>query len=407
MAPEGILQGGLGEGERVHRQIVNPDLVLVLLQEKYRIQQGVELEEISGPATPQLSPYTSVVAKMLSVVNVDEARKRNLSVAMKRFDEGLEELGLSGKLDSRAVGDTAMYFARGGRFEKMREVFELGKELQMIPTIDIFVQCMSAASASKNYTLAEQIFDDLKTYDLVPNEFAWRALIHAKACSKGADEGLALLKRIETMGVKIIIGMYNAVLSVMVDQKMYSRADELWIEMHSIPDTKLDLASFKIYTKALKYHGRVERAMFCYNELKALGLEPDQDYFATLFRTCAEAPFWVNGYQNTLIDVMRNMESNEILPNIEIYNAVIYGFGRACDAKAAEFYFWEMKRKGIQPDATTYNSFLNALAREQLVGRRVAGTLGRWTRPPQRLNREQLAALKLGPNKMAELSKNK
>jgi len=416
MAPEGILQGGLSESDRGHRQIVNPDLVLLLLQEKCRIQQGEELHDLRGlPTTPSpslpstSSAHASVVTKILSMMKEEEEQNggssNNVSIAMQRFDQGLQELGLGDKFDSRAVGDTAVYYARGGRFHKMREVLELGKELMMIPSVDTFVQCMSAASARENYTLAEQIFDDLKTYDLVPNEFAWRALIHAKSHSKGVEEGLALLKRLETMGVKVIIGMYNAVLSVMVDKKMYTRADEFWVDMHALPDTKLDLASFKIYTKALKYHGRVERALFCYNELKAIGIEPDQDYFATLFRTCAEAPFWASGYQDTLIDVMRNMESNEILPNTEIYNAVIYGFGRACDAKAAEFYFWEMKRKGIKPDATTYNSFLNALAREQLVGRRVAGTLGRWSRPPEKLNREQLAALKLGPNKMADLSK--
>jgi pentatricopeptide repeat protein len=40
------------------------------------------------------------------------------------------------------------------------------------------------------------------------------------------------------------------------------------------------------------------------------------------------------------------MEGAELKPTTEIYSAIIYAFGRGGDTVAAEFYFWEMKRKG-------------------------------------------------------------
>lgn len=43
---------------------------------------------------------------------------------------------------------------------------------------------------------------------------------------------------------------------------------------------------------------------------------------------------------------MARMEGAELKPTTEIYSAIIYAFGRGGDTVAAEFYFWEMKRKG-------------------------------------------------------------
>ena len=43
---------------------------------------------------------------------------------------------------------------------------------------------------------------------------------------------------------------------------------------------------------------------------------------------------------------MARMEGAELRPTTQIYSAIIYAFSRGGDTVAAEFYFWEMKRKG-------------------------------------------------------------
>ena len=60
----------------------------------------------------------------------------------------------------------------------------------------------------------------------------------------------------------------------------------------------------------------------------------------------SQAPHWVDGYHDIIFDAMAKMEGAEIQPDVEIYNSIIYAFGRGGDTVAAEFYFWEMKRKG-------------------------------------------------------------
>lgn len=70
---------------------------------------------------------------------------------------------------------------------------------------------------------------------------------------------------------------------------------------------------------------------------------------------------------------MDKMEAAEMLPTVETYNSIIYAFSEASeysewgiilisllayyfiqcivgDAVAAEYYFWEMKRKGFTPN---------------------------------------------------------
>jgi pentatricopeptide repeat protein len=59
-----------------------------------------------------------------------------------------------------------------------------------------------------------------------------------------------------------------------------------------------------------------------------------------------QAPHWVDGYHDIIFDAMARMEGAELKPTTEIYSAIIYAFGRGGDTVAAEFYFWEMKRKG-------------------------------------------------------------
>ena len=63
-----------------------------------------------------------------------------------------------------------------------------------------------------------------------------------------------------------------------------------------------------------------------------------------------------------------------------MYNAIIYAFSRAGDPVAAEFYFKEMREKGLRPGVYTFNTLLNAFRRSQSVGAATYGSKGRYVR---------------------------
>jgi pentatricopeptide repeat protein len=56
-------------------------------------------------------------------------------------------------------------------------------------------------------------------------------------------------------------------------------------------------------------------------------------------------------------------EGAELVPTRGVYDSIIHSFGLAGDAAAAEFYFWEMREKGIEPAASTYKCLFEAFAR--------------------------------------------
>jgi len=98
------------------------------------------------------------------------------------------------------------------------------------------------------------------------------------------------------------------------------------------------------------------------------------------------------------------MEGDELYPTTDVYNSIIYAFSRACDSVAAEFYFLEMQKKGLRYTEQSYNSLLNAYARNQSVGVKPYGYLGRYVRPPRSpKSQTEHAMTTLGPEKSAEI----
>jgi pentatricopeptide repeat protein len=212
-------------------------------------------------------------------------------------------------------------------------------------------------------------------FDLVPNQVSWSNLINAVVKQKDSnnkfsvEKGLEILNRLENSGVLVTIAMFNTVLKGMVENNdSETQVMDFWMRMHATPAISLDSIAFSIYLRHCKLTSQIERAFFAMDEMKLLEVEQTTYVFRHFFRSCAESPFWVKGYEDTIIDAMRMMEGQELMPDSDIYNAVIYAFARSCDAKAAEFYFWEMRRKGLEQDTETYNALLNALARSQTVG---------------------------------------
>ena len=203
--------------------------------------------------------------------------------------------------------------------------------------------------------------------------FVRTALVNNKAKAGQPEEALKIIDQITRIGVKTTAPMFTSVLKAFVDNHKFDQANELWIRMH---DEGIDLEppAFSVMIKLCARTHNAERALFYVDEMKALKLEPDLHIFSALFRACAEAPHWVKGYEDIIYDAMCVMEGCELIPTAEIYNSIIFAFAKAGQPIAAEFYFWEMRAKGLATSATTYNSLLLALSNSQSTW---AGRYGR------------------------------
>jgi pentatricopeptide repeat protein len=239
---------------------------------------------------------------------------------------------------------------------------------------------------------------------VIPDVALWNTVIAVKA-KNDPTEALELVNTtLQSSGINPTIDMMNSILNEYVKLKKNDDVKLLWRRMHCECD--LNLESFHIILNHCAKLGEAERAFFYYDELKSRKLSPTIDTYINLIEAAAVAPFWENGFQDMIFDAMSFFEGSEIPPTIEIYNSVIHAFARASDGVAAEFYFWEMQRKGFVPDRYTYQCLFQAYARNSSVNVPDYGYRGRYVRPLERkLTNDEQAFADVGPDRSIKICK--
>lgn len=249
--------------------------------------------------------------------------------------------------------------------EETEEVFKIMRDDLKLPMNNmLYTLLISCATRTNKFDRAQFYFDDMISRGIDPDKISLGALINSKAKANRIEDAVQLLDSLLKMNVDLssCCYMYVPILKAYIESRKYEAAEEFWLRMHDDGLT-LTKEAFTLMLQLCAYTNRSERAFFHFDEMKALNIEPDTHVFVALFRAAAEAPCWVNGFQNSLFDAMYAMEGSDLSPTTDIYNSIISGFARAGDAVSAEFYFWEMRRKNLKPDSITYNALLTAYAR--------------------------------------------
>lgn len=361
-----------------------PDKVIALLQQKKRevvSQQQAQIEDTDISKLPQAiaasTHKTDLSAQVDSEVSTDWA-----NAALKQ-------------LSSKSI-----------KYSRAKKLYSLMRDLNIPIETSNYVDLMSSATLMKMHIEADEYFDTFMKEDRVPSPALWTAKIRNVAKAGHIKQAIVLLDRLQKLSFPMEDAkMHNVVLQAMCDKRLYEDAKEFWIRMHSDGVT-LDRESFHIAMAASAYQGEVERCFFYLDEMRANAILPDQESFVILIRACARAPYWVNGYQDSIYDAITALEGAEIIPDVDIYNEVIHAFAQAGDSLAAEYYFWEMRRKGISANVNTYIYLLDSYAKAQSIGAANYGWKGRYVRPAEELLTEEEEAMKaLGPEKTARLCK--
>eukprot|EP00981_Chlorochromonas_danica_P006213 scaffold1307_cov166-Ochromonas_danica.AAC.35 len=259
---------------------------------------------------------------------------------------------------------------------------------------------MEEALKRDQFDNAHGYLEEVLASDRSPNIDMWsHEVILLTKQGRGSD-AWNLINRLEKFGLSSP-SLYLSLLRGHLARKELTKMEEVWAEMHFKEAEILSVPAFSCMIECAGYQGKVERALFLFDELKSIGLRPDESVFLSLLSAASRAPHWVKGYENTVNDVLTMMETHEMMPTTAIYNKVIYAFGKAGDPVAAEFYFWEMQQKGLSIDRETFVNLLDAYAYAQNVGASTYGWKGRYIPKPERMSLEKLAAKELGPLRMA------
>ena len=206
----------------------------------------------------------------------------------------------SSGISNSTAGIALVAFAKQGRKAEVEEMISLMNSQGMTMQLETYTGLIAAATKRGQHATAVKYFDDMIAGNLTPDAKAWTALINARARGRGpgfgAEAALEIADRLYKTGFPVTTPMYNCVLKAFIEEKKPQRANEIWAQMHELP-IDLDKESFSIVLKLCTVTGQPERAFFYMDELRSLGVTPDDKVFLGLFRACAEAPHWVNGYQ--------------------------------------------------------------------------------------------------------------
>ena len=308
--------------------------------------------------------------------------------------------------DPVAINRAVVSFAKQNKLEQAQDLLKLMKESTVQLNQHSYTALISAATRSKQFELGDSYFDEMVRSGIEPNAFTWTAIINNKASSGRIAEAVKVIDQLIKIGVKVTSPMFNCVLKAYIDHHQYDEANELWLRMHD-EGVEFTVDDFSLMMKLCARTRSPERAMFYIDEMKSFDLQPNTYVFNGLFRACAEAPHWVKGYEDFITDAMCVMEGCEIAPTSEIYNSIIFAFAKAGNPVAAEFYFWEMRRKGLEQSTVTYSNLISAFAWSQSVGAQRYGRLGTFVRAPlyKSPTKDQEDLMIVPPAKVGGLSK--
>lgn len=276
-----------------------------------------------------------------------------------------------------------------------------------LPTAPVlYAKLITTAVKTGRLKDASELFELISATQKVLSDDIWAARMDTLVAQGMNEEASKLFKERLEKKPETECAVYVAQMNNLLKQKNYDGMKDVWMQLHD-NGVKLTADAFASAITRCSRLGESERAFFLYDEMKIQRIEPNEDLFIALITAAGTAPHWVNGYQDTITDALCILEGNEFVPTEGVYNAVIRAFGRAGDSVAAEYYFWEMRRKGILPSAYTYDALLEAYGTAQLVGAPSRGMYGRYVRPkPRTPTKEELAYYTLGPEKVAKLSKS-
>lgn len=311
---------------------------------------------------PPQDTFTSAVNNSLEEVTLELAPPSAAAPAVPAPVEQEEKRKRNEKLANRAV----IKYALAGDVASMMELLALMKPLGLTVNTRAGVRSIiKCATKAAEYSIANEFIDaalrdvdnddnnassssassdlkDVVSFDI----FLWEAKVRVLGESGDAAGALAVMEHLLKLGLLPTPAMYTSVLKSYVRLNRLEEAYKFWDRMHD-DNVDINAVAFAAMMQYCAKTDKAERAFFYFDEMKeAYKVEPTLEVFLNLFAACATAPHFVGGYESFIFDAMILMEAAEMPPTKSIYDQVIRAFASARDPVAAEYYYFEMRRKG-------------------------------------------------------------
>ncbi|KAJ0031232.1 hypothetical protein Pint_14023 [Pistacia integerrima] len=268
------------------------------------------------------------------------------------------------KLDSTAfVGNVIMTMY--SKFDLMKEaenVFRLIEEKDVISWNSFIAGCSHCMDHEKGLRVFKEMSNE---YIVRPDEFTFTSALAACAGLASIRHGRQIHGHLVRARLNQDVGVGNALVN------MYAKCGSIGYA-YKVFDQMLhrNLVSWNTIITAYGNHGLGEMALELFEQMKAVGVNPDSVTFIGLLMACNHAGLVEKGefYFSSMEKIYR------IVPDIEHFSCLIDLLGRAGKLQEAEEY---MKKSPFGQNPVVLGSLLSAcrLHGDVIIGKRLAEQL--------------------------------
>ncbi|OIW07275.1 hypothetical protein TanjilG_08390 [Lupinus angustifolius] len=244
---------------------------------------------------------------------------------------------------------------RNGRFHEAVSLFWSMRNSGMEPTLITYNSLIDAgAKAQVEFSRVVKFFDELVTKGIKPDRLTYNSLLSVCVPRGLWEVAQNLLAEMEQRGIDRDVYTYNTYLDTLCKGGQMDLAGKVMTE---------EMPARKIYPNVVTYStmmdgyaktGRLEDALYLYNEMKRLSIRFDRVSYNTLVAVFAKL-----GLFEEVRNIIKDMESCGLTKDVVTYNALLGGYGKHSMYDEVRRLFEEMKAKNIHPNMLTYSTMID------------------------------------------------
>ncbi|KAH7437878.1 hypothetical protein KP509_05G093600 [Ceratopteris richardii] len=266
----------------------------------------------------------------------------------------------AGKLSNRAMVGTLMRLKKLKEWKKLAEIIGWLKHQNWWTSseLDFNLQMVAYAKIGEPEKVKKTL-KNMKKAGFQPNVASYTSLIEAYGNKGLLYEAEMVLNQMLEEGPKPTVLTYQTMIGAFIKGEKYEDADRIYksMEVDNIVQPDQRLCNLMIYSYGKR--GLIEEAFHLSRKMKASNIPLSIVTFNTLI-SCQPS---LEASEN----VFRQMQRNDIEPDVVTYAARIGAFAKARQVEEAEYFFRVMIASGIRPNRTVYNVLMDAFANCKMV----------------------------------------
>ncbi|KAL5746043.1 hypothetical protein ACOSP7_027189 [Xanthoceras sorbifolium] len=316
----------------------------------------IELMEDSG-MVPNMKTYLIMVSEYCKRGNLDSS-----------FDV-LDQIDARGMKPSVAIYDTIIRcLSREKQILEAEDMFKRMLESGVDPDEVVYMTMINAYTTNGRVIEACQLFEKMIENSIQPGPHSYTALISGLVKTGMTDKGCMYLHRMLGDGLVPNAVLYTSLMNYFLRKGDFEFAFRL-VDLMDRNQIEHDLITCITLVSGFGRHFTGRKRWYVVNR----GSERARDMLFQLLHQRTHVPRknnirvsvdFLEGMKCFALKLMRKVIETQFMPNLYLYNGIIFGFCGAGRMQDAYDHFEMMQREGVRPNQVTFTILINGHIRD-------------------------------------------